>query len=104
MYETAILSVVLYGCETLSRTLREEQRRRVYENRVLRRISGPRRDEVMGGWRKLHNEELRDLYSSPSITRIMKSRRLRWAGHVVRMGEKRNTYRLLWENQRERGH
>jgi hypothetical protein len=62
---------------------------------VLRRIFGPRRDEVTGGWRKLHNEELRDLYSSPSITRIIKSRRMRWAGHVARMGEKRNKYRLL---------
>jgi hypothetical protein len=62
---------------------------------VLRRIFGPKRDEVTGGWRKLHNEELRDLYSSPSIIRIMKSRRMRWAGHVVRMGEKRNAYRLL---------
>jgi hypothetical protein len=67
----------------------------VFENRVLRRIFGPKRDEVTGEWRKLHNEELRDLYSSPSIIRIIKSRRMRWAGHVVRMGEKRNTYRLL---------
>jgi transcription termination factor 2 len=62
---------------------------------VLRRIFGPKRDEVTGGWRKLHNEELRDLYSSPSIIRIMKSRRMRWAGHVARMREERNTYRLL---------
>jgi hypothetical protein len=62
---------------------------------VLRRIFGPKRDEVTGGWRKLHNEELRDLYSSPSIIRIMKSRRMRWAGHVAQMGEKRNAYRLL---------
>jgi hypothetical protein len=61
----------------------------VFENRVLRRIFGPKRDEVTGGWRKLHNEELRDLYSLPSIIRIMKSRRLRWAGHVARLGEKR---------------
>jgi hypothetical protein len=67
----------------------------VFENRVLRRISGPRRDEVTGDWRKLHNEELRDFFSSPSIIRIMKSRRMRWAGHVARMGEKRNAYRLL---------
>jgi hypothetical protein len=67
----------------------------VFENRVLRRIFGPKRDEVTGEWRKLHNEELRDLYSSPSIVRIIKSRRMRWAGHVARMGEKRNVYRLL---------
>jgi hypothetical protein len=67
----------------------------VFENRVLRRIFGPKRDEVTGEWRKLHNEELRDLYSSPSIIRIIKSRRIRWAGHVARMGEKRNAYKLL---------
>jgi hypothetical protein len=68
---------------------------RVFENRVLRRIFGPKRDDVTGEWRKLHNEELRDLYSSPSIIRIIKSRRIRWAGHVARMGEKRNACRLL---------
>jgi hypothetical protein len=67
----------------------------VFENRVLRRIFGQKRDEVKGEWRQLHNEELRDLYSSPSIIRIIKSRRMRWAGHVARMGEKRNAYRLL---------
>jgi hypothetical protein len=66
----------------------------VFENRVLR-IFGPKRDEVIGGWRKLHNEELHNLYSSPSIIRIIKSRRMRWAGHVARMGEKRNAYRIL---------
>jgi hypothetical protein len=74
-------------------TIREEHRLRVFENRVLRRIFGPKR--VEGEWRKLHNEELRDLYSSPSIIRIIKSRRMRWAGHVTRMGEKRSAYRLL---------
>jgi hypothetical protein len=68
---------------------------RVFENRVLRRIFGPKRDEEKGEWRKLHKEELRDLYSSPSIIRIIKSRRMRWAGHVARMEEKRNAYRLL---------
>jgi hypothetical protein len=68
---------------------------RVFENRVLRMIFGPRRDEMAGEWRKLHNEELRDLYSSLSITRIIKSRRMRWAGHVARMEENRNAYRLL---------
>jgi hypothetical protein len=67
----------------------------VFENRVLRRIFGPKRDEVTGEWRKLHNEELRDLYSSPSVIGIIKSRRMRWAGHVARMGKKRNAYRLL---------
>jgi hypothetical protein len=67
----------------------------VFGNRVLRRIFGPKRDEVTGEWRKLHSEELRYLYSSPSIVGIFKSRRMRWAGHVARMGEKRNAYRLL---------
>jgi hypothetical protein len=67
----------------------------VFENRVLRRIFGPKRDKVTGGWRKLHNEALRDLYSSPSNIRIIKARRMRWAEHVVRIGEKRNSYRLL---------
>jgi hypothetical protein len=75
--------VILYGCETRSLTLREEHRVRVFENKAQRRIFGPKRDEVTGGWRKLHNEELRDLYSSPSIIRIIKSSRMRWAGHVA---------------------
>jgi hypothetical protein len=67
----------------------------VFESRVLRRIFGPKRDRVTGGWRKLHNEELHNLYTSPIIIRIIKSRRMRWAGHLARMGEKRNVYRLL---------
>jgi hypothetical protein len=81
--------------EKLPHPLKEKHRLRVFENRVLRRIFGPKRDEVMGEWSKLHNEELHDLYSSPSIIRIIKTRRMRLAGHVARMGEKRNAYRLL---------
>ena len=75
--------------------MREERRLRVFENRVLRRIFGPRRDEVAGEWRRLHNEELNDLYSSPNIVRMIKSRRMRWAGHVARMGVERGVYRVL---------
>jgi hypothetical protein len=82
-----ILPVVLYGCETWSLTLKEEHRLRVFENRVLRRTFGPKRDDVRGGWRKRHNEELHNLYSSPSIIRMTKSRRMRSAGHVAQMGE-----------------
>jgi hypothetical protein len=97
IYKTVILSVILYGCETWSLTVREERKLRVSENRVLR-IFGPKRDGVIGGWRKLHNEELHNFYSSPSIIRIIKSRRMRWAGHVARMGKKRNVCRLLVGN------
>jgi hypothetical protein len=86
IYKTIILPVVLYGCETWSLTLREEHRQRVFENRVLRRIFGPKRDEVTGEWRNLHNEELCILYSSPNIIRHIKLRRMRWAGHVAHMG------------------
>jgi hypothetical protein len=82
-YTTIILPVTLYGCETWSLTLREKYRLRVFESKVLRRIFLLKRDEVTGGWRKLHNEELRDLYSSPSIIRIIKSRKMRWVGHVA---------------------
>jgi len=75
--------------------LREERRLRVFENRLIRGIFGPKRDEVTGEWRKLHNEELNDLYSSPNIVRVIKSRRIKWAGHVARMGERRGVYRIL---------
>jgi hypothetical protein len=94
IHKTRILPV-LYGCETWSLTLREEHRLRVFENRVLRRIFGPKGDEVMGERRKLHSGELHNLYSSPDIIRQIKSRRMRWAGHVARMGEGRNVYRVL---------
>jgi len=95
IYRIIILPVVLYGCETWSRTLREERRLRVCENRVLRRVCGSKRDEVTGEWRKLHNDELNDLYSLPNIVWVVKSRRMRWAGHVARMGEDRGVHRVL---------
>jgi hypothetical protein len=104
IYKTIVLPVFLYGCETLSLTLREEHRPRVFENRALRRIFGPRRVEVTGQWRKLHNEGLRNLYSLPNVIRIIKSRRMRWAGHAARTGKKRNAYRLMWGSLRERDH
>src|SRR5215510_2751278 len=85
IYRTIILSVVLYECETWSLTLREEHRLSVFENRVLRRIFGAKRDDVTGEWRKLPNEKLHDLYCSPNIVRVIKSRRMRWARHVARM-------------------
>jgi hypothetical protein len=95
IYKSIILPVVLYGCETWSLILREEHKLRVFENRVVRRIFGRKRDGVTRRWRKLHNKELHDLYPSPSIIRIIKSRRMRWAGHVARIGEERNVHRLL---------
>ena len=94
IYRTIILPVVLYGCETWSLTLREERRLGVTENRVLRRIFGPKRDEVTGEWRKLHNEELNNLYCSPNIARVIKWRRMRWAGNVARMVERRVSYNV----------
>ncbi|KAJ4448580.1 hypothetical protein ANN_10599 [Periplaneta americana] len=95
IYKTVILPVVLYCCETWTLTLREEHRLRAFENKVLRKIFGAKRDEVIGEWRKLHNTELQALYSSPDIIRNIKSRRLRWAGHVPRIGESRNAYTVL---------
>jgi hypothetical protein len=95
LYKTIILPVVLYACETWSLTIREKHRLRVSENRVLRRIFGPNMDEVTGGWRKLHNEELHGLYSSPSIIMVIKARRIRWAGHVARIGDVRGAYNIL---------
>jgi hypothetical protein len=85
----------MYGCETLSPTLREEHRLRVFENRVLW-IFGPKREEDES-WRKLHNDDLHSLHSSSNIVRVIKSRRTRWAGHVARMGEGRGVYRVLFE-------
>ena len=95
IYRTIILPVVLYGCETWSLTMRDERKLRVFENMVLKTIFAPRRDEIMGEWRRLHYEELNDLYSSPNIVRVIKSRRMRWAGHVARMGEEMGAYRVL---------
>jgi hypothetical protein len=88
IYKTIILPVVLYVCETWRLTLREDHKLRVVENRVLRRVFGPKRDGLTGEWRKLHSEDLHDLYSSPSIIRIIMSRRMRWAEHVARMGRR----------------
>jgi hypothetical protein len=93
IYKTVILPVVLYGCKIWSLTLREEQRLRDSENRVLR-IFGPKREED-GSWRRLHNDELHSLCSSPNIVRVIKSRRMRWTVHVARMGEGRGVYRIL---------
>jgi hypothetical protein len=100
--KTITLPAVLYGRETWSLTLKEHTLK-VFGNRMLRRIFGLKRDEVTGGCRKLHNKELHNLYSSPSIIRVIKSRRMRWAGHVARLGEK-TAYRLLLGRQKEGDH
>jgi hypothetical protein len=94
IHRRIILPVVLYGCETWSLKLREERRLRVFEKRVLRKIFGPRTDEVTWEWRKLHNEELNDLYSSPNVIPVNTTRRTRWAGYVARMGERRGSHRI----------
>ena len=91
-----------YGCETWSLTLREERRLRVFENRVLRKIFGAKRDKVTGEWRKLHNEELNDLYCSPSIVRVITSRRMSWVKHVAHMGRAEVYTGFWWGNLRER--
>jgi hypothetical protein len=95
VYRTTILPVVLCGCETWFVTPREEQRLRVFENWVLRRIFGPKRDKGTREWRRLHKEELTYLYSSPNIIWVIKSRRTRWAGHVARVVERRAAYSIL---------
>jgi hypothetical protein len=94
VYKTVVLPVVLYGCKTWSLTWREEHRLRVFENTVLSRIFGPKREEDKS-WRKLHNDELHSLYSSPNIARVIKSIRIRWVGHVACMAEGRGVYRVL---------
>jgi hypothetical protein len=86
---------IVFFCNLTPCSLREERMLRVFENRVLRIVFGPKRDEVTGEWRKLHNEELNDLYSLPNIVRVVKSRQMRWAGHVAHIGEDRGVYRVL---------
>jgi hypothetical protein len=97
-HKIIIFSVVLYGCETWSPTLREEHRLRPLENRVLRRIFGRTEVEIVGGWIKLHNEELHNLYCSSNVIRMIKSRKMRWAGHVPRMGKNKYAYSVLVGN------
>jgi len=104
IYRTIILPVVLYGCEACSLILREEINQKVFDNMVLRRIFGPSRDEVPGEWRRLHNEELSDLYTSPNIERVIKTRRMRWAENVARMGWRGLRIGSCWGNRRETDH
>ena len=103
-YRIIILPVLLYGCKTWSLTFREEHRLWVFENRALRRIFGPRGEEVTAAWRKWHNEELNDMYCSPNIVQVIKTRKMRWVGHIAHMGERRGLYRVWWGNLRERDH
>ena len=98
------MPLVLYGCETLSLTLRDERRVRVFEKRMLRRIFGPKRDEVTAEWRKLHIEELNVLWCSPNIVRMIKSRRMRWADRAASTGERRRLYRVLVRKSEGRYH
>jgi len=95
IFRTVILPVILYGCESWSTTLADEHKLRVFENKILRKIYGPKRDEMTGEWRRLHNDELYGLYDSPNVVKIMKSRRLRWADHVSRMEKKGRLYSIL---------
>jgi hypothetical protein len=104
LYKTIISAVVLFGCETWSLTLREEHRLKVFENRVQREIFGHRREEVVGGWRRLHNAELHKLYASSNIIRVIKSRRVRFAGHVARIGEMRSAFNILVGKPERRDH
>jgi len=104
IYRTIILPVFFYGCDTWSLTLREERRLRVFQNRVLRRLFGSKIDEVTDEWRKLHNAELNDLYSSPTSFRVIKVRRMRLARHVARMGRGEVYIRFWWGNLGEREH
>jgi hypothetical protein len=102
IHKIAILPMYLYGCENRSLTLREEHTLRVFDNRVLRRIFGPKRDEVTGDWRKLHNEEHHNLYSSPNIIRMIKSRSLRWEGNIAEYG-RREMHIGVWRKSRKKG-
>jgi hypothetical protein len=104
IYEAIILPVGLYGGETWSLTLREEHRLRAFEKRVLRGIFRLKRDEVVGGWRKLHSEELNNLYCLPSVIRMIKTRRMRWAGHVTCMGKSGMHVGFWWVSQKEGDH
>ena len=96
------MSVVLFECETWSLILREERSVVMFENRLLRRIFGSKRDEITRKWRKLNNEELNALYSLSNIVQVIKWRRMRWAGHIARMGKRSVVYRVFWGNLRER--
>jgi hypothetical protein len=104
LYKSTILPLVSFGCETWSVTPKEEQRLRVSEKRFQRRIFGHTRNDVTGEWRKLHNEELHSLYSSPNIIRQIKLRQMRWAGHVARVGKDRKVYKVLVVKPKERDH